>query len=274
MDKSNARPILLTIAGFDPSCGAGVTADLKVFAAHGCYGMACITALTVQSTQEVRSVGPVDAAVVRETLETLRQDVAFDGVKIGMMGTAPVVAAVAGFLRECGTVRERIVLDPVMTSSSGCGLLDTAGVTALRRDLLGVVGCITPNLEELASLTGIAVERSEGVPVAAMRLKEMARLVGNPDLAVLVTGGHLGRPDDYLLCPDGSSHWLPGEWVETTSTHGTGCAFSSALLCGLALGESLPAAVAKAKAYITQAMQTAYPIGKGHGPMNHLFEMD
>jgi hydroxymethylpyrimidine/phosphomethylpyrimidine kinase len=273
-EGSNARPVLLTIAGFDPSSGAGVTADLKVFAAHGCFGMACITALTVQSTQGVRSVEPVDPGIIRDTLETLRQDEAFDGIKIGMMGTASAVAAVTGFLRTSGPARERVLLDPVMTSSSGRQLLDPAGVIALKRDLLGVIGCITPNLDELALLTGMAVERRDDIPAAAMHLKETAQQAGNPALAVLVTGGHLAQPDDYLLCADRSALWLPGERVQTTSTHGTGCALSSALLCQLALGEPLPQSAAKAKAYVTQALRTAYPIGKGQGTMNHLFKLD
>jgi hydroxymethylpyrimidine/phosphomethylpyrimidine kinase len=268
---------VLTIAGFDPSSGAGVTADLKVFAAHGLYGMACVTALTVQSTLGVRRVEPVAVATIHDTLDALREDVAFAGIKIGMLGTAGAVEAVAEFLRQGGPGRERVVLDPVLRSSSGRELLESAGVAALMRDLIGAVGWITPNLDELAVLTALTVGGREDVPAAAVRLKEMAAAAGNPRLTVLVTGGHMEKPDDYLLSGDGTGHWLRGQRVETTSTHGTGCALSSALLSRLVLGgatgdNGLEAAI-QAKRYVTGALKAAYPVGKGRGSMNHLFRI-
>ncbi|HEY0760368.1 MAG TPA: bifunctional hydroxymethylpyrimidine kinase/phosphomethylpyrimidine kinase [Acidisarcina sp.] len=270
------RATVLTIAGFDPSSGAGITADLKVFAAHRLYGMACITALTVQSTAEVARVRAVEAEVIRETLSLLAEDVLFSGIKIGMLGTAAAVLAVSDFLRVAPAVvpKSRIVLDPVLRSSSGRELLEPIAVDALKRELLALIGWITPNLDELSTLTGFRVAGREDVPRAAAELKEIARKAGNESLAVLSTGGHLASPDDYLLDPDGRGSWLPGVRVETRSTHGTGCALSSALLCRLVMEDAPIEAAANAKAYVAAALQAAYPVGRGRGPMNHLFNLE
>jgi hydroxymethylpyrimidine/phosphomethylpyrimidine kinase len=270
----STRPVAWTVAGFDPSAGAGVTADLKVFAAYGLYGMACITALTVQSTLGVRRVEPIAAETVGETLVCLREDVAPAGVKIGMLATAVVVGEVAAFLAERGIDRRRVVLDPVLRSSSGRELLSADGVARLRGELLGRVGWITPNLDELGVIVESGPLGREAVPTAAARLQELARRVGNPELHVVVTGGDFDRPDDFLRTPDGNELWLPGERVETSSTHGTGCAFSSALLCELIKGAAPAEAAAGAKAYVTEALRSAYPVGQGKGPMHHLFRLD
>jgi hydroxymethylpyrimidine/phosphomethylpyrimidine kinase len=271
--ESCTRPVALTIAGFDPGSGAGVTADLKTFAAHGIYGVACISALTVQSTLGVRAVEPLSAGLVQSTLECLVEDVALSGVKIGMLGTSEVAAEVAAFLKaQSGKIpRERIVLDPVIRSTSGTPLIDANGVRLIRNELLHCVGWITPNIYELAILGGDDAQTfgRDQVPGAAARLRE-----GNADLNVVVTGGHLGKPDDFLLSSSGEQSWLPGEWIATQSTHGTGCAFSSAILCGLISGLNSKEVVAAAKAYITEALRSAYPVGKGKGPMNHLFRLD
>lgn len=266
-------PVALTIAGFDPGSGAGVTADLKTFAAHSIYGVACISAMTVQSTQGVRAVEPLSAGLVRATLDCLVDDVALSGIKIGMLGTSAVAAEVASFLRAQSTriPRERIVLDPVLRSTSGTPLIDANGVRVIRDELLHCVGWITPNLHELAILVGDDLETlsRDQFPAAAARLRE-----GNAELGVVVTGGHLAQPDDFLFSPSGEEAWLPGERIATNSTHGTGCAFSTALLCGLISGLNPKDAVASAKAYVTEALRAAYPIGEGKGPMNHLFRFD
>ena len=275
------RPIALTIAGFDPSSGAGVTADLKSFSAFGIYGVACISAMTVQSTLGVRSVEPLSAILVRQTLQCLADDVGLSGIKIGMLGSSAVASEVASFLRaQSGSIaRDRIVLDPVLRSSSGASLLDLDGVRVLREALLPQVGWITPNTDELAILTGADLTvpgqlRQEQIPAASARLQEIAAHQGHGSLNVLVTGGHLDRPDDFLLTAAGEQNWLPGEKVLTNATHGTGCAFSSALLCGLISGLGSVEAAAGAKAYVTEALRSAYPVGKGKGPMNHLFRFD
>jgi hydroxymethylpyrimidine/phosphomethylpyrimidine kinase len=264
------HPVCLTIAGFDPSSGAGITADLKTFAAHGVYGVAAITALTVQSTQGVRSLEPVRPSLFRETLECLAEDVSLDGVKLGMLAGAGLVAEAEHFLRARPELRAKVVLDPVLRSSSGAGLLDAEGTALLRERLLGVVGWTTPNLNELALLTDVEARTREQVPAAAERLARQAAKFGNPDIAIVVTGGHLDRPDDYLLL-QGKGSWLTGERVETRSTHGTGCAFSSALLAELVLGRTGVDAVEAAKRYVTTALRAAYPVGQGRGPLHHLF---
>lgn len=263
-------PVCLTIAGFDPSSGAGVTADLKTFAAHGVYGVAAITALTVQSTQCVRGVEAVRPSLFRETLECLADDIELAGVKLGMLASAGLVAEADHFLRVRPKLRAHVVLDPVTRSSSGVALLDAEGTALLRERLLAVVGWVTPNLDELAMLAGVEVRSREQVESAAARLAKYAASLGNPQLGIVVTGGHLERPDEYVLL-DGQGRWLAGERVETRSTHGTGCAFSSALLAELVLGRSGVEAVEAAKRYVSDAMRAAYPVGQGQGPLHHLF---
>jgi len=272
-NTTSSRPIAWTIAGFDPSSGAGVTADLKVFAAHNIYGMACITALTVQSTLGVRRVEPVVPATIAETLACLREDVSPSGVKLGMLATEGAVATVIGFLSRAAVARGCVVLDPVLRSSSGRELVTAEGVSRLRSGLLARVGWITPNLDELAILIGSTSVARDGIPVAAAALQRMAADAGNPELHVLVTGGHLDRPDDFLRTPSGEEHWIGGEWVETNATHGTGCALSSALLCRLIAGKPPLEAASEAKAYVTAALKAAHPVGRGKGPMDHLFRM-
>jgi hydroxymethylpyrimidine/phosphomethylpyrimidine kinase len=265
--------VCLTIAGFDPSSGAGVTADLKSFAAYGIYGVAAITALTVQSTQGVGRMEPVRPSIFRETLECLAADLPLAGVKLGMLAGVGLVAEAEHFLRLRPELRERAVLDPVLQSSSGTALLDAEGTALLRERLLGVVGWVTPNLDELALLTGVEVRRKEQVPAAAEKLAKHAAQIGNPGLAIVVTGGHLDRPDEYLLL-EGKGAWLPGERIETRATHGTGCAFSSALLAEVVRGRTGAEAVEGAKRYVTGALRAAYPMGHGRGPLHHLFRFE
>ncbi|HTZ59949.1 MAG TPA: bifunctional hydroxymethylpyrimidine kinase/phosphomethylpyrimidine kinase [Acidobacteriaceae bacterium] len=266
------RPVALSIAGFDPSSGAGITADLKTFAAHRIYGVACISALTVQSTLGVRTIEPLSPNLVRETLDCLTEDITISGIKIGMLGDGAVAGEIAAFLaRQSGKIdRRRIVLDPIVKSSSGAQLIDANGIRILRDKLLASVGWITPNVQELAVLAGEGLP----VPVAASRLVDMAATQGNAELNVVVTGGDLDQPNDFLLGSSGEESWFQGEKVVTSSTHGTGCAFSSALLCALILGESPQQAVHSAKAYVTEGLRTAYPVGKGKGPINHLFRSE
>jgi hydroxymethylpyrimidine/phosphomethylpyrimidine kinase len=266
---SSRRPSVLTIAGFDPSSGAGVTADLKVFAAHRLYGLAAITALTVQSTQGVRRFQAVSPQFLADTLACLAEDVEISGVKIGMLGTAETVSVTARFLAGSGIPRERVVLDPIIRSSSGRTLLDAAGLDRLQSELLPFAGWVTPNLDELAELAESSISSRESIPVAARELAS-----SHPGLNVVVTGGHLDPPDDFLLTADGAEEWFPGQKIETTATHGTGCTFSSALLAHLVAGKPPREAVAGAKQYVRAAMEAAYPVGRGHGPLNHLYRFD
>jgi hydroxymethylpyrimidine/phosphomethylpyrimidine kinase len=262
-------PIALTIAGFDPSSGAGVTADLKVFATHGIYGLAAITALTVQSTQGVRHVEPVSPEVLGQTLECLAEDMEISGVKIGMLATEGVVGSVRNFLAKSHIPKKKVVLDPVLRSSSGRELLSREGLIRLKSDLLPRVGWVTPNIDEVAVLAGIPVHGREAIPEAVARLATKY-----PALNVAVTGGHFDPPDDFLRTSDGSTRWFAGERVATAATHGTGCAFSSALLAHLIAGDPPDEAVAAAKAYVTAAMKVAKAIGKGRGPLHHFYRLD
>jgi hydroxymethylpyrimidine/phosphomethylpyrimidine kinase len=266
---------VLTIAGFDPSSGAGVTADLMVFAAHGLFGTSCITSLTVQSTREVRSTHPVDPNIICATLEALAEDLPPAGIKIGMLSNAGAVAEVIDFL---ASLRKRgqtvqVVLDPVLRSSSGRELLEPSGIDLLRNQLLPLIDWVTPNVAELAVLTGLLVESRADVSNAACALQSLARKGNTNKIITLVTGGHLDPPDDFLLPSDGEPVWIPGEHIVSTSTHGTGCALSSALLSRLVLGDQPYAAALAAKQYVADAIRSAVPRGGGNGPLNHLWPL-
>jgi hydroxymethylpyrimidine/phosphomethylpyrimidine kinase len=263
---------VLSIAGFDPSSGAGVTADLMVFAAHGLFGTSCITSLTVQSTLGVRSTHPVDPEILRATLETLSEDLPPAGIKIGMLSNAAAVTEVIDFLANLHDqgLDIPVVLDPVLRSSSGGELLEPSGIDLLRNQLLPLVGWVTPNLDELAVLTGLSVDSHADISNAASALQSLA---GTEKCHVLVTGGHRTPPDDLLLSAGGGSVWIPGQYVASTSTHGTGCALSSALLSRLVLGDQPHAAALAAKQYVAEAIHLAVPLGGGNGPLNHLWPL-
>jgi hydroxymethylpyrimidine/phosphomethylpyrimidine kinase len=262
-------PIALTIAGFDPSAGAGVLADVKTLAAHGVYGMACVTALTVQSTQGVRRVEPVAPELIRETLDCLAQDVRFAAIKVGMLGSLAVVESVLEWLGTQPGVP--VVLDPILRSSSGAPLLDPAGLAMLRSGGLARADWITPNLAEAAALAdGPIPANPTEMETCARALQAQAAKAGNPRLGVVLTGGHAERPDDYIVWPGGCA-WLPGERVDTVATHGTGCTFSSALTAQLSLGTEPVEAARRAKHYVTRALRAAEPIGQGAGPLNHFW---
>ena len=270
---------VLTIAGFDPSSGAGITADLMVFAAHGLFGTACITALTVQSTLGVRSIEPVRPDLVSSTLEYLDADLPPSGVKIGMVASEDNINTICNYLDESKVKHEAggkapiVVLDPVLQSSSGRELLNPEGLAALRKLLLPRVHWITPNLDELRLLSGEPVLNPDQVPVACRLLQQMTVRLGSQPVGILATGGHSDPPDDFLLTPSGQEHWIQGERVNTRSTHGTGCSLSSAFLSRLVLGDEPREAALAAKEHVAGALRTAVPIGSGHGPMNHLWRL-
>ena len=262
-------PVVLTIAGFDPSSGAGVTADIKTIAAQGCYGLACITALTVQSTAGVRRTEAVAPALVRETLEELARDISIAAVHIGMLANQAVAMEVAGFLDKHPL--PNVVLDPVLRSSSGAVLLEPKGAAVLLERLLPRAAVITPNIDEAAHLAGLTVTNPGEMKLAAERLHDMGAA------NVVVTGGHLDKAIDVLgfTTPQGTFEFevFQSPRLETTSTHGTGCAFATALACHLAQGRSLPEGVLLTKAYVAAAIANAHPLGQGHGPVHHLYRM-
>jgi hydroxymethylpyrimidine/phosphomethylpyrimidine kinase len=257
-----APPILLTIAGFDPSCGAGTAADLKTFAAHGCYGVAAITSLTVQNTQGVETVHNTPSAELRAQLDVLLKDAEIVAVKIGMLGNRGNAIVVGEFLDAHKFAH--VVLDPVMKSSSGAELLDAGGIKYIATELLKRASVVTPNLPEAELLTGLPIKDVTDMEAAARKLVELGAH------AVIVKGGHLERAVDVLF--DGHELvQLGGDRVKTENTHGTGCTFASALTAQLAAGRSLFEAATLAKAYVTKAIEKGYAIGKGRVPLDHFY---
>lgn len=273
-------PVVLSIAGFDPSSGAGITADIKTIAAHGCYGIACITALTVQSTAGVKKVDPSDPALVTETLEELAADVDIAGVRIGMLGSGKVSKAVADFLEgtKKGSSGSRsgksrlpnVVLDPILKSSSGTDLLDAAGTRIMIERLIPLADVVTPNVDEASAITGLKVQELDEMRVAASKLHEMGAA------AVVVTGGHLDKAIDLLSFASKrgvEQEVFKAERQRSNSTHGTGCAFATAMACHLALDRGLAEAALLSKTYVTAAISNGHPLGKGVGPVHHLYRM-
>lgn len=261
---SSGPPVILTIAGFDPSGGAGVAADLKTFAAHNCYGVAAITALTTQNTQGVTAVHAVKSPMLKDSIQALMADGQIKAIKIGMLATR----ANAEVVREVLDANPAIpcVLDPVLRSSSGVELIDAAGFEFLRDQLMNRAAIVTPNLAEAAALTGLKIENVEGTKTAAHKLVELGAR------AAVITGGHHEKPVDVYF--DGAEiECFVADRVKPDDTHGTGCAFSSAIAANLALGRQLRDSVMLAKAFVTEAIRKAYPIGPGRLPLNHLFRM-
>jgi hydroxymethylpyrimidine/phosphomethylpyrimidine kinase len=264
--------VVLSIAGFDPSSGAGVTADIKTIAAHACYGIACITAVTVQSTSGVRRVEAVDPSVITETLEELTAGIPIAAVHIGMLGSAKVVRVVADFLiQRSGKAKlPNVVLDPILKSSSGTALLDAPGTRLLIEKLIPLADVLTPNVDEAATLTGLKVTDLDEMRAAVAKLHQMG------STAVVITGGHLDKAIDLLSFTTKrgiEQEVFKAERLRSNSTHGTGCAFSTAMACHLALDRGLPEAALLAKTYVTAAIAAGHPLGRGTGPVHHLYRM-
>ncbi len=270
--QSRRNGVVWSVAGFDPSSGAGVTADLMTFAAFGLFGCSAITALTVQNTVGVYGWEAVGTGLLQATLARLDEDLPPLGIKIGMLGTPKLARVVACFLQSKREPEKQgapvVVLDPVLRSSSGRALFPDEGMDAFREELLPVVDWITPNWAELAVLSGEPVQNLALAEQAALALQ--ARW---PKLGVIATGGDEDEPVDLVLAPGGELAVLAGERVETTSTHGTGCAFSSALLAGLVGGVTPVEAAQAAKVFAEGALRAAPGIGKGRGPTELLWPL-
>lgn len=271
------KPVILSIAGHDPSSGAGITADAKTAAAFDCYALTCVTTLTVQSTQGVFDVQRVEAELVGQVIGRLSDDMPIAAVRIGMLGSGEVASVVADFLRSARI--SNVVLDPVLRSSSGANLIDSEGLEAVRSQLLPLCDVITPNVEEAAQLAGEdAGALSQSWEGTLPHLRDIAaKLHDLGSRRVVITGGDFPEPNDYLSISESGSvseQTFPGTRLVSTATHGTGCAFATALACGLAKGSTLPEAIVAAKNFVRQAILSAYPIGKGTGPMNHLFRLE
>jgi len=259
---SQTPPVVLTIAGFDPSSGAGVTADIKTIAAHGCYGVAAITALTVQSTGGVRRVAPVDPGLLIDTLKELTADISISATHIGMLGSGDVALRLAGFLERARL--PNVVLDPILKSSSGASLLDKSAWRVLKERILPLASIVTPNVSEAAALTEISITGEGDMQAAACRLHQLGAR------AVVITGGDLPEAVDFLSISGQYAQFFRSPHLASTHTHGTGCAFATAIACHLAHGSDLSAAVLLAKSYVAAAIAGAYPVGQGPGPVNHM----
>jgi hydroxymethylpyrimidine/phosphomethylpyrimidine kinase len=255
-------PTALSIAGSDPSGGAGIQADLKTFAAHGVYGMAVLTSLTAQNTRGVRGIFDVSAEFVVRQIDAVLEDVHAGAVKTGMLSSAAIIGAVAEAVAHHGVTD--LVVDPVMVATSGDRLLAADAEATLREVLLPRARIVTPNADEAAVLVGGDVDSLERAVEAARAIAELG------PAAVLVKGGHWGDEATDVLYVDGEAIELTLPRLDTTSTHGTGCTLSAAIAAQLALGRPLRSAVERAKRYVHRAMETAPWIGGGHGPLNHL----
>lgn len=253
-------PVALTIAGSDPSGGAGIQADLKTFHQFGVYGTAVITLLTVQNTQRVSRVEVMDATLVREQLEAVLEDIPPAAAKTGALGSRAIVEAVAA---RAGRFPFPLVVDPVMVSKHGAPLVDEAAIESFRNRLAPLATLITPNCQEAALLSGRSVTNLDEAHDAAEAIAKLG------PKAVLIKGGHLAGWATDVLYIDGSWHTYPAARVPTTHTHGTGCTFSAAITACLAKGMGIPQAVAAAKHFITEAIRTNPGLGQGQGPVNH-----
>ncbi|WP_366655724.1 bifunctional hydroxymethylpyrimidine kinase/phosphomethylpyrimidine kinase [Fodinicurvata sp. EGI_FJ10296] len=267
-------PNVLSIAGSDPSGGAGIQADLKAFSAHGAYGMAALTALTAQNTRGVTGVETVRPGFVADQIAAVFDDVRVDAVKIGMIASAEIADAVADILRR--VCDAPIVLDPVMVAKGGARLLAEDAIEAVRHRLMPLAFIVTPNVPELAVLTD-----NMPAPDRAALSAQAAACLHHGSRAILAKGGHLDEaasPDVLIMAGDGDGHapvWFEGMRHLTSNTHGTGCTLSSAIAARLAQGDDVHAAVETAKCYIDRAIAGAdrLSVGSGHGPIHHFVDL-
>ena len=254
-------PVALSIAGSDPSGGAGLQADLKTFHRCGVYGEAVVTLITVQNTRGVTRVSTLDPGLVVAQIQAVLEDIPPQAAKAGALGSREIVEAVA---REAARFSFPLVVDPVMISKHGARLIDEDATRALIEHLIPRTFLLTPNLDEAAALTGLVVEDREGMACAAEKLASFGAA------NVLVKGGHLrGDALDLLYLSDGEIREFTAPRIETRHTHGSGCTYSAAITAELAKGTPLADAVARAKAFITEAIRTAPGLGAGNGPLNH-----
>jgi hydroxymethylpyrimidine kinase/phosphomethylpyrimidine kinase/thiamine-phosphate diphosphorylase len=253
---------VLVVAGSDSGGGAGIQADIKTITALGGYAATAITALTAQNTLGVTAIHGAPPAFVAEQLTAVLNDIPVDVVKTGMLFSAEIIAAVAAGLAPFPGLLA--VVDPVMIAKGGASLIDTSAVAALKTELLPRTYLLTPNIPEAEALTGLVIEDEEGVKAAAESIAAMGAR------NVLIKGGHLASADSADLLYDGREfRRFTAQRLESTNTHGTGCTLASAIATFLAQGEPLPAAIARAKEFITAAIRLARPLGQGHGPVNH-----
>ncbi len=256
---------VLTIAGSDSSGGAGIQADIKTITAHKLYAMSAITALTAQNTTGVYGVLDADADFVKNQIDCIFTDIRPDSVKIGMVSNSDIINAIADKLIEYKA--ENIVVDPVMVATSGSKLISDEAKDTLINRLLPLGTIITPNIPEAEVLSGRKIKSDEDMINAA---KEISK---NIDSAILIKGGHYDKNANDLLYDNGEIFWFKGDRVDTNNTHGTGCTLSSAIACNLAMGYSKEESIKNAKDYITGALKAGLDLGRGSGPLNHMYNL-
>lgn len=251
---------VLTIAGSDPSGGAGIQADLKTMTSHKMYGMTVITALTAQNTTGVYGIFESSPGFVAQQMDAIFTDIYPDAVKIGMVSNKEIISVIADKLIEYKA--EKIVLDPVMVATSGSRLFKDDSVEMLINKLMPLATVITPNIQEAEVLCGLKIESKEDMQRAAVKISE------NYSGYILIKGGHLNSSSDDLLYADGEFIWYKQTRLENPNTHGTGCTLSSAIACNLAEGFDVNISILNAKNYITGAIKSDLDLGKGRGPLN------
>lgn len=258
-------PRLLSIAGSDSGGGAGIQADLKTFAALGCYGMTAITALTAQNTLGVRAIHGIPPQMLRDQIDAVLEDIGAHAVKIGMLHAPEIVLTVAEAIDRHAL--RKVVLDPVMVATSGAVLIDNPAIVVLVRELFPRALVVTPNLDEAALLVGRPLGSESDMEAAAQELLRMGAH------AVVLKGGHLAGDlvCDLLLTENSAAHWMRAPRIHTANTHGTGCTLSSAIAAHLALGMNLREAVEEARVYVRAGLEAGSKVrtGAGNGPLNH-----
>ena len=263
--RDPGRPRALTIAGSDSGGGAGIQADLKTFSALGVFGASAITAVTAQNTVGVTAVHEIPTEVISAQIDAVLDDIGADAVKTGMLSSSPIVECVVQAM-----TRHRVqwlVVDPVMIAKSGDSLLREDAVGALRARLIPLAAVVTPNIPEAEALTEKTVATPEDARRAAQEIVDMGAK------AVVIKGGHLDGPATDLFYDGSTFQEFTSPRIDTTNTHGTGCTFASAVAAGLARGMTPINAVALAKEYVTEAIRHSFPLGQGHGPLNHFYKL-
>ena len=259
-------PRAMTIAGSDSGGGAGIQADLKTFAALGVYGTSVLTAVTAQNTLKVTDILELPTSLVSSQIDAVISDIGTDVVKTGMLSSSAIIRMVAEKIQAYGIMK--LVVDPVMVAKGGSRLLQEEAVDALRTLLIPLALVVTPNIPEAEVLLGMKIETLDDTRDAARKLVEMGAK------SAVVKGGHLEGPPTDILYDGEKFRAFTSPRIDTTSTHGTGCTFASAIAAGLAKGLPVRESVAQAKKYVTSAIRHSFPMGHGHGPLNHFFMLD
>ena len=258
---ANRPPVAMTIAGSDSGGGAGIQADLKTFSALGVFGTSTLTAITAQNTVGVTAVHEIPTDVIAAQIDAVVTDIGADAVKTGMLSSPEIVTTVADAIRRHGI--SNLVVDPVMVAKSGDRLLRAEAIATICDELIPLAKVVTPNIPEVEDLTGRSIESDDDARQAAQAIIDMGAK------SVVIKGGHRDGPPTDILYDGAEFIEFTAERIPSTSTHGTGCTFASAVAAGLAHDLDTPTAVKQAKEYVTAAISAAYPIGQGHGPLHH-----